>query len=418
MTKTVKITVCILLLCALSFNIVGCAPSYGAVNLMRGIIPKVENLSPPSESEAAQARSGAADFMVSLFLESAREGENTLVSPLSVLLALAMCTGGAEGETKEQMESVLGVSSSDLNAYLGSYISSIKGDDNLGVANSIWFKDDDRFTVNEGFLETNANYYGAGIFKRKFDKSAHTAINRWVSDNTDGLIEDALDKIDKDAIMYLINTISFEAKWNSVYDKAHVRDGVFTAESGAERGVSLMYSDEGLYLENEYATGFIKHYEGKRYAFVAMLPNEGMTLAEFLKTLDGETVSQFIDSAASTSVKAAIPKFESEYSAEMSELLQNMGMTDAFDGEKADFSALGSYDGYNIYINRVIHKTYISVFEKGTKAGAATVIEMSKNTSMDRPEPKYVILDRPFVYMIIDCEADIPVFMGTLNDIK
>ena len=102
----------------------------------------------------------------------------------------------------------------------------------------------------------------------------------------------------------------------------------------------------------------------------------------------------------------------------MSELLQNMGMTDAFDGEKADFSALGSYDGYNIYINRVIHKTYISVFEKGTKAGAATVIEMSKNTSMDRPEPKYVILDRPFVYMIIDCEADIPVFMGTLTDIK
>ena len=97
-----------------------------------------------------------------------------------------------------------------------------------------------------------------------------------------------------------------------------------------------------------------------------------------------------------------------------------MGMTDAFDEENADFSGLGTYADefdYNIFINKVVHKTYVKVGEKGTRAGAVTVIEMGKAAAGDFPEePKQVYLDRPFVYIIIDCENNIPLFIGTMMD--
>ena len=96
-----------------------------------------------------------------------------------------------------------------------------------------------------------------------------------------------------------------------------------------------------------------------------------------------------------------------------------MGMIDAFDENKADFSKLGSSSAGNIFINRVIHKTYISVGEKGTCAGAATTVEMAnKFAAQDGPDAKQVYLDRPFVYMLIDCENNIPFFIGTMTNVN
>ena len=96
-----------------------------------------------------------------------------------------------------------------------------------------------------------------------------------------------------------------------------------------------------------------------------------------------------------------------------------MGMTNAFDPGLADFSGLGTSTDGNIYINRVLHKTYIAVDEQGTKAGAATAVELMTEAAMiDSAERKTVYLNRPFIYMLIDSEAKLPVFMGTVMDIK
>jgi serpin B len=122
-----------------------------------------------------------------------------------------------------------------------------------------------------------------------------------------------------------------------------------------------------------------------------------------------------LQDAQSIEVKTAIPKFESDYSVEMSDILKSMGMTDAFDGGLADFSGLGKSADGNIFISRVIHKTFITVDEKGTKAGAATAVEM-ETLSAPMEEPKTVYLDRPFVYMLIDCETNLPIFIGTVTD--
>ena len=104
----------------------------------------------------------------------------------------------------------------------------------------------------------------------------------------------------------------------------------------------------------------------------------------------------------------------------MSEVLQEMGMTDAFDWRVADFSRLGTYnvDGMNICINRVLHKTFFSVSEQGTRAGAATAVEMVAEGAMEIVEFKEVVLDRPFVYMLIDCETNLPFFIGTMMNVN
>jgi len=141
-------------------------------------------------------------------------------------------------------------------------------------------------------------------------------------------------------------------------------------------------------------------------------------VAEYVASLDGEKLFEILDGAEITPVETAIPKFETEYDVEMSDVLKQMGMTDAFDYATADFSKLGYSVEGNIKINRVLHKTYINVDEKGTKAGAATVVEMDgKSALMPDNEPKKVYLDRPFVYMLIDCENNIPFFIGTVMNI-
>lgn len=217
--------------------------------------------------------------------------------------------------------------------------------------------------------------------------------------------------------MYLVNALAFEAEWADIYERDQVRDGIFTLENGATQDVEFMYGEESNYLEDKNATGFLKYYKECQYAFVALLPNEGVSVSEYLKTLDGEHVKQLITGRTNPTVNTAIPKFESEYSTEMSEVLSDMGMELAFDENKANFSGLGTSTEGNIFINRVLHKTFISVGEKGTKAGASTVVEMVDKSSAMVVDSKTVYLDRPFIYMLIDCQTNIPFFIGTMMNV-
>jgi len=361
------------------------------------------------------------DFAVRLFKESLAESGNTLISPLSVLVALSMTANGAEGETLSQMEAVLGMPIEQLNSWINTYMSNLpeKEEYKLSLANSIWFKDAESFTVNEDFLQTNADYYGAGIFKTPFDNSTLKEINKWVEDNTDGMIKDILDEIPKDAIMYLINALAFNAEWQNIYKENQIRDGKFTTEDGEKRDVELMYSSENMYLEDEKATGFIKYYKDRKYAFAALLPNEDVTVSEYIANLDGEHLNEMLSNAQQGVVSTSIPKFETEYKVEMSDILKKMGMPDAFNYNASDFSKLGESTEGNICISRVIHQTYINVDAKGTKAGAATVVEMKAESAMKPLEPpKEVYLDRPFVYMLIDCETNLPFFIGAMMDVE
>ena len=415
-TRISLVIISLLLVCAMAVNLTGCTMKVQAKDLMEGITPNnVDALDDLSSQNA-----DVTDFAIRLFKASNENGKNTLISPLSVLCALAMTANGAEEETLAQMEEVLGMTTDELNLYLYSYMKNLPQGDKykLSLANSIWFTEDERFTVNQDFLQTNADYYGADIYKAPFDKQTLKDINNWVKQNTDGMIPEILDQIPPEAIMYLVNALAFEAEWSEIYEKHQVKDGEFTKEDGTKQDVKFMYGSEGTYFEDEKATGFMKRYKGGKYAFVAMLPNEGVSVSEYIASLDGESLNALLANPQYATVRTSIPKFETEYKVEMSEILKSMGMTEAFDMYNADFEGLGTSTDGNIYISRVLHKTFISVGEKGTKAGAATIVENKDGAAAEPTEPKEVYLDRPFVYMLVDCENNIPFFIGTMMDVN
>ncbi len=412
MTRRGMMIVSLLLVCAMAVNMTGCAMEVQAENLMKGITPnEVAALEDISTQNAK-----ATDFAIRLF-QASQGGGNTLISPLSVLCALAMTANGAEEETKAQMEAVLGMTTEELNLYLYSYIKDLPQGDKykLHLANSIWFTEDESFTVNQDFLQTNADYYGADIYKAPFDSQTCKDINNWVKQKTDKMIPKILDQIPPEAVMYLVNALAFEAEWTEVYRMNQVTDGKFTKEDGTKQDAEFMRSTEGTYLEDDKATGFMKYYKDGKYAFVAMLPKEGVSVSDYIASLDGELMNALLTEPQHTAVYTLLPKFKTEYDVEMSQILKGMGMTEAFDADSADFEGIGSSANREIYIGTVLHKTFISVDEKGTKAGAATVVEMGSSGA--GPE-KEVCLDRPFVYMLVDCQNNIPFFIGTMMDVE
>lgn len=396
---------------AMVLGLTACAAS---TDLMQNVPARAVDVQPDLEAGAA----AAADFGVELFQTAMEDGKNTLISPLSVLYALAMTANGADGETRAQMEQVLGMDCEALNSFMRAYMDLLSED--LSLANSIWFTDDPAFVVEESFLQTNADYYGASIYKTPFDEDTRNDINNWVKKHTHGMIPEILDKLPQNAIMYLVNALAFEAEWDEIYEKNQVWNGAFTTEDGIRQDVDLMHSEEHAYLEDDLATGFIKYYEGRKYAFAALLPNEGITVAQYVDSLTGDHLLDLLADPDHVTTFVTMPKFETEYGVEMGEALQAMGMTDAFDDVLADFSRLGTYtgDGQNICISRVLHKTFISVAEKGTKAGAATAVEMVTEGALLIEDFREVVLDRPFVYMLIDCETNLPFFIGTMMNVE
>ena len=385
--------------------LMGCTKTY-ATDFMDGV-----KAGTPTEVQVQEETwAGMYDFSVKLLQSTCEEEENTLVSPMSVLSALAMTANGARGETRSQMENTLGGTVEQLNGALTGL--GQEEDSPLYLANSIWFAEGGRITPNPDFLQINADYYRAGVFEAPFDQTTVTDINRWVKEHTHGMVEEILKKIPHDTVMYLINALAFEAEWENPYQKDDVWQQAFTNQAGEVQQVSMMHSEETFYLRDDQAQGFMKYYQGGRYAFVALLPDKGNSVLDYVEGLDGQQLKALLDNPTSVPVVATMPKFESEMEVDLREVLKEMGMDLPFDSAQADFTGLGTSPEGNLYINQVFHKAYLEVEEKGTRGGAATAVEM--NTEAAPEEQMVVTLDRPFVYMVVDTSSMLPVFMGTV----
>jgi serpin B len=209
--------------------------------------------------------------------------------------------------------------------------------------------------------------------------------------------------------MYLVNALTFDAAWKEIYTTDQVRPGEFHSPAGT-LSVDMLHSEEHTYLEDDYATGFMKDYEGDQYSFFAMVPKDGTSVKEYLENLTAESLTNTIANAQQTTVFAAMPKFRGESSVEAAEVLKEMGMVDAFTAE-ADFSGIEA--GKNLWIGRVLHKTYLQVDEAGTQAGAVTIEEfLTKGFILNA---KSVTLDRPFVMGIYDKINGCFLFLGAVE---
>ncbi len=408
MKKIKIVTVSLLLLLAIALNLTGCVKQIKAQNLMDGITPRQINESYNLTEGSVQIT----DFAIRLF-ENTKSQSSSIISPLSVLCALGMLANGAQGETKAEIENAIGMSTNELNLFLYTYVNSLPQGEKykLSVANSIWASD--TFHANEDFLQANKDYYDADIYKVPFNNSTLKDINNWVSNKTHKMIPKILNEISPESLMYLINAIAFEAEWQAIYEDKQVRNSIFTTEGGEEKQMEFMYATEGSYLENENALGFKKYYKNSKYAFVALLPKNNQTVNELISTLDGEGLQALLKETKHATTYTSIPKFDTEYTVELKEALKNMGISLAFDSENADLEHIGQVEGGNLYVGNALHKAYISVAEKGTRAGAVTVMDLCGSAGPGQ-EPVYIYLDRPFVYMLIDTNTNIPFFIGTM----
>lgn len=378
-------------------------------------------LAPASTAKAAPlAHEQAAlltDFGLRLMDHCVQDGQSILVSPLSVLTALGMTVNGGAGETLTEMESVLGMKRNALNQALSAYWSGLPESEKttLRAANSLWVTDREDFTVNPDFLQTCTDFYDADIFQTAMDDAACREINRWVEAQTDGMIPELLDRLSPDAVMVLVNALAFHGLWEEPYEARQIREGVFLTGTGAPVTTELMHSEEAMYLENDVATGVVKPYKGGKYAFVGLLPKENRSPAELIRQLDGQSLQELLSNREDVSVQTIIPKYETTTTLELVDILRAMGMPLAFDETQADFSGLGSIDAGNIFLNRVLHKTFLSLTEEGTKAAAATAVE-AVGGAAPMEEFREVFLDQPFVYLLVDTETWVPFFMGTMTD--
>lgn len=382
--------------------------------------PRVKNLMATVSATTANAKTvddtfynAYTQFSLNFFKSAyAKDGKNTLVSPLSVETVLAMIANGANGTTKQEIEKALGLSVADLNGYLCDYMRGLPNRSTAfaKLANSIWFNSN--FSIKKPFLQTNANYYDAQLYQSKFDGKTASDINEWVSENTDGMINNIVDNVSSADAMVLVNTILFNAKWKTRYSSTW--ESTFTTESGVARTVEFLTRTENMvYIDTEYERGFAKEYDGGYYSFVALLPTEGTSMDDYVNNLTTQRVRSFWG-AGSMTVKTHIPKFTIEYEADMDSALDALGIRAMTNPATADLSGISSGE---LYVSEMRHKAKIEVDENGTKAAAATSATIKTGASIPMTPPPVVTLDRPFVYMIMDNTTGLPLFIGSVTDI-
>ena len=401
----------------------GCETKHPVEILGDGTTSQVVTPKPSTaqKTNLEEKNQGSMDFSVALLKNSIIDGKNNLISPFSLLSVLGMTANGADKETLLQMESLWGMDIESLNKFLEKELeglSKYKGN-KLHVANSIWIKESNEFKVNSDFLDKSKNHYNGSIHQVPFNNKTLEEMNRWVSEHTGETIENIINEIDENGIMYLINALLFEGEWETTYTQNQIETGKFTTENGEVHEAEFMYSQEEFYLEDKSVTGFRKPYKTQRYDFVALLPKEGLEIADYVNGLTGVQLEQVLNPMENIYVDVKLPEFKSGITIDMSHVLKFMGMENAFHMENADFTKMGS-SAENIYINQVLHKIYIEVTPQGTKAGAGTVVEMTEGAASEvevEVERKQVYLDRPFIYMIIDNHINMPIFIGTTMEI-
>ncbi len=380
-------------------------------------------------TEMSELVEGNSAFAFDLYRRLVEEqgDENLFYSPYSISLALAMTYAGARSETEAQMVDTLHfiLPQDDLHPAFNALDQELvqrgkgaKGKDEKGfqlnIANAIWGQKDYQF--REAFLDVLATNYGAGLRVLNFEgapEEARHKINEWVSEETEGKIENLIPQgaIDPLTRLVLSNAIYFNAAWASPFEEEKTEKGPFTLLDGGQVTVPMMHQTESFgYAEGEGYQALELPYDGGEMSMVILLP-EREGIEAFEDTLDVERVQAILAELEHKQVSLTMPKFEFESRFSLSQTLAAMGMPEAF-STRADFSGMtGSPD---LFISDVLHKAFVSVDEDGTEAAAATAVVM-KLSAMPQ-EPMAFTIDHPFLFLIRDIETGAVLFVGRILD--
>lgn len=353
---------------------------------------------------------------VRIFQKAAEVSDNALVSPISAVIALSAVIRGASGETRERFEEVLGITPDALDEILASFHDERSCAE---LATVIWINDRQGLTFNEKLIQEITKDPNCEIFRTGDLEQARDRINHWCCQKTKGMIPEMVDHLSPDEVMRLVNALAFDGKWPEPYGKRDIYDRIFTNSRGKQQHVPFMHGEESVFLKDRHATGFMKPYMDRKYAFAALLPNEGIALTDYIGTLTGRKLQQILQHPIHHDVLTAMPKFVGRSDVDLKSIFRDLGVKDAFEMAEADFSNLCRSDDPDdcFFLEDFRQKGYIEINEQGTMAFAMTGIQTLCLTSEAKPKPYRVYLDRPFLYMIIDLENNLPLFMGTVESI-
>lgn len=348
---------------------------------------------------------------------------STLVSPLSVALALSMTANGAAGNTLAQFQDVLGggVDLVELNtacAQLMADYQGLGGSTKCAIANSLWV--DPEGQIKDDFIGQCRGIFDAQVFSAQLSEPGIVKdLNSWVSQHTNKMIPEIINQpFPEETACLLVNALYLKNSWLSEFDPLSTHTMDFHHAGGPDSQVEYLrkFDTQLSYLQGKGAQGVVLPYDDGRLAFVAILPDlypDSPDFGQWLNNLEGNSLSQLINNREDAIfLSFAMPKFSAEWKGNLEDTLPLLGLEDAFVPGAADFSSLGdSPEGY--YISQVIHATKIEVNEKGTEAAAATVVAAESGATAPPQEGITLILDRPFLYGIVDLYTGVPLFLGT-----
>ena len=351
------------------------------------------------------------------FLKMENKKENMIYSPLSIRYALQMLNEGANGNTKNQIENVIG------NTNLRKY-DNIK--DILSLANALYIRDTYSESVKNEYKNTLSNNYNAEIKYDSF-KSADN-INNWIENKTFGQIKNMLrDEIvtNPDNEMFLINALAIDMAWKERFDGEDTHGGKFYLENGKEMTATMMNQENksdnvSYYKDNKITTISmdLEEYENQQMEFIAIMPNDN--LANYVENFGTDTLKDISNNMTLASktkygLDISIPRFSFDYDLSLEDDLKKLGITDAFNPNLADFSNMSSKRP--LCVGGALHKANIDFTEKGVKAAAITVIYMTDGMVLaDEKKPIEIKIDKPFMYLIRDKKTGEIWFVGTVYE--
>lgn len=376
----------------------------------------------PNASVDSKVVAANTKFGFKLYKEILKQdsNKNVFVSPTSVAIALSMTYNGASGETQQAMAKALelqGITLPTVNQANNALKASLENADHevqLSIANSLWAKQG--VTFKPDFMERNRQFYGAKVTELDFTNAEATrTINNWVKENTRGKIDQVVDQLKPDDVLFLINAIYFKGNWTKKFDQNQTAERPFYLSNGTQKQHPMMsQSGKYRYYENETFQAVSLPYGKGRLSLYVFLPRENNSLDAFQQQLAVENWQQWMNQFRMRNGSIQLPRFKFDYDIQLNNALKVLGMESAF-SDGADFSNMTSA---SVAINEVKHKTFVEVNEEGTEAAAVTSVGVALTSAKMPEEPFQMVVNRPFFCAIRDNQTGTVLFMGSLREPK
>lgn len=353
-------------------------------------------------------------FAVKLFEKTAKM-QSTVISPVSVSYLMAMLANGANGQTKTDIMKALQLTDNDLDEMNALYrmmiqrCRSLDKETTLRIAN--YFAMNKDVELKDVYANNMKAIYNAGIESLDFTSPKTTAhINNWCKKNTNGMIPSIINNVDANASAYIMNAIFFNGTWADKFNKSNTKNENFKGYTRDITMVPMMHkSDKLLYWANDIYAAVRIPYGNGSYTMTVMLPNEGKSIDEMLKSMENADFTAWRQDAEQCIVDLKLPRFTTEADVTLNNIISELGAANIF-SSKADFKNIANT---NMFVSQMFQKAKIEVSEEGTKAAAVTAAIMTMS-ALPTEEPKHVTFhaNRPFVYMITEANTNAIFFMG------